>query len=316
MEGPGGVAKNNPLRVGTRGSNLALLQTQEVIARLQKSHPELSFDTSIIRTQGDANATAPLAGMGLGVFVKAIEQQLLSGQIDLAVHSLKDLPSHLPDGLAIGAVLERADPRDVQVNRWGCVLSELPAGARIGTSSPRRVAQLQHYCPTVHVVPIRGNVETRLGKSQGGECDGAILAAAGLIRLGLAQKITQHLPPEQFVPPPGQGALAVEVRADDPRLEQILPSVEHVDTRLATTAERAFLEVLGGGCQIPVGAYARSENEVLTLTAFIGSPSGDQVFVSTLQGSTHDPAQLARDAHNELEGQGAGSLLALARTGS
>lgn len=309
------MAKNNRVRVGTRGSTLALRQTEEVIARLQKSHPQLSFETAIIRTQGDANATAPLVGMGLGVFVKEIEQQLLSGQIDLAVHSLKDLPTTLPQGLAIGAVLERADPRDVQVNRWGCTLSELPAGARIGTSSPRRAAQLQHYCPTVKVVPIRGNVETRLSKSQGGECDGAILAAAGLIRLGLTQKITQYLPPEQFVPPPGQGALAVEVRADDPRLDQILPSIEHDATRLAITAERAFLEILGGGCQIPVGAYAKSDNEVLTLTVFIGSPNGDEVFVSTLPGSTHDPAQLASDAHSELERQGAGSLLALARTG-
>lgn len=307
------MAKNNTLRVGTRGSSLALRQTEEVLERLQSSNPGLTFETSIVRTQGDANATAPLAGMGLGVFVKEIEQQLLSGQIDLAVHSLKDMPTQLPEGLSIGAVLERADPRDVQVNRWGVPLSELPDGARIGTSSPRRVAQLKHYCPQVEVVPIRGNVETRLSKAQGTECDGAILAAAGLDRLGLTDRITEYLPPEQFVPPPGQGVLAVEVRSEDQHIAEVLQPIEHHATRQAITAERAFLEALGGGCQVPVGAYASTDAGVLKLTVFIGSPAGEDVFIDTLEGPVDDPAEVAQRAYNALLERGAVQLLEAAR---
>lgn len=304
--------------MGTRGSALARRQTDQVLELLRARHPQLEFAVSIVRTHGDANATAPLAGMGLGVFVKEIEQQLLSGQLDLAVHSLKDLPTQLPHGLAIGAVLEREDPRDVQVNRWNCPLAELPPEARIGTSSPRRASQLRHTCPRVEVVPIRGNVETRLSKAQGGECDGAILAAAGLIRLGLTEQITEYLPARQFVPPPGQGVLAVEMRDTDSRLADLLQSIEHSPTRQAIVAERAFLETLGGGCQVPVGAYAFVEAttaaETLTLTVYIGSPDGKQVFRDTLAGSPDRPVELAAKAYRALVQQGAGKLLESAQT--
>jgi hydroxymethylbilane synthase len=268
-----------------------------------------------VRTQGDANAAAPLVGMGLGVFVKEIEQQLLSGKLDFAVHSLKDMPTQSPLGLSIGAVLERQDPRDVQVNRWGCLLSRLPPGARLGTSSPRRAAQLKHCCPQATVLPVRGNVETRLGKAQSDDYDGVVLAAAGLIRLGLAHRITEYLSPQQFVPPPGQGVLAVQARADDRRLSQMLQVMEHQPTRQSVNAERAFLEILGGGCQVPVGAYAHSHGDTLTLTVFLGSPDGRQVYQAEVTGSTREPAGLAGQAYQALEGQGAAALLAEARDG-
>ena len=301
------------IRVGSRGSALALRQTEEVLEKLRPLHPELEFRVVTVRTQGDANASAPLAGMGLGIFVKEIEQQLLESQLDMAVHSLKDLPTRLPDGLSLGAVLHRQDPRDVLVSSSGGGLSELPEGARIGTSSPRRESQIRDRCPQVTVLPIRGNVETRLQKAHGEEYDGVVLAAAGLIRLGLTEQISEYLSPQEFVPPPGQGVLAVEVRADDDRTLDMLRPVEHRPTRYAITAERAFLETLGGGCQVPVGAYARSEGQLLMLTVFLGTPDGRKVFRAKLRGLTHDPLQLASDAYLALVERGGGELLEAAR---
>ena len=300
---------DNIIRVGSRASDLALRQTEQVLEKLRPRYPQLDFQVITVTTQGDANAAAPLAGMGLGVFVKEIEQQLLSGQLDLAVHSLKDLPTVLPEGLALAALLPREDPRDVLVNRWGCSLERLPAGARIGTSSPRRQAQLLHCRPEVVVTPIRGSVPTRLRKADGEECDGAVLAAAGLIRLGLTDRITEYLSPQQFVPPPGQGILAVETRAGDDRMLGLLRAVDHAPTRYAATAERAFLERLGGGCQVPVGAYAQSDGELMLLTVFLGTPDGQQTFQAKVRGLTHDPHQLAADAHLALVERGGGGLL-------
>lgn len=307
------MTASNLVRVGSRGSALALRQTEEVLERLRPLNSELEFRVVTVRTQGDADADAPLAGMGLGVFVKEIEQQLLDGQLDMAVHSLKDLPTKLPEGLSLGAVLQRQDPRDVLISGSGGGLSELPEGARIGTSSPRRESQIRNRCPQVTVLPIRGNVETRLRKAHGEEYDGAVLAAAGLIRLGLTDQISEFLSPQEFVPPPGQGVLAVEVRADDDRMLGLLRSVEHRPTRYDITAERAFLETLGGGCQVPVGAYARSEGELLMLTVFLGTPDGQQVFRAKLRGLTHDPLQLASDAYLALVERGGGALLESAR---
>ena len=318
VEGRDGPATRNDttndttkvVRVGSRASSLALRQTDQVLERLRPLYPDLDFQIVTVTTHGDANVAAPLAGMGLGVFVKEIEQQLLSGQLDMAVHSLKDMPTLLPEGLALAALLPREDPRDVLVNRWGCSLEQLPADARIGTSSPRRRAQLLSRHPNLTVTPIRGNVETRLRKAEGEECDGAILAAAGLIRLGLADRITEYLSPQEFVPPPGQGILAVETRADDGRMAGILRAVDHATTRYAATAERAFLERLGGGCQVPVGAYAQSSAELMNLTVFLGTPDGQQTFQAKVRGLTHDPHQLAADAHLALVERGGGKLLA------
>ena len=199
------MSDSTTIKTGTRGSILAIHQTEEVLAQLGQKFPELDFQVTPVRTQGDINATASLTGMGLGVFVNEIERMLLDGELDMAVHSLKDMPTKLPDGLLIGAMTSRQDPRDVLVNRWHCTLADLPEGARIGTSSPRRRALLNSLCPQATVLPIRGNVETRLNKAQSDDYDGAVLAAAGLIRLGLTEHIDDYLSPQRFVPPPGQG---------------------------------------------------------------------------------------------------------------
>lgn len=286
-----------------------MLQNEEVLGPLRQLYPDLDFQVVTVRTKGDLDATSPLAGMGLGIFVKEIERLLLDGQLDMAVHSLKDLPTKLPEGLALAAIGRRQDPRDVLVNRWDCPLAELPEGARIGTSSPRRQAQLRNLCPQVTVLPIRGNVETRLRKAKGDDYDGTILAAAGLIRLGLTGQVADYLSAQHFVPPPGQGALAVEVRAEDDRMQEILAPIDHIDTRLAVTAERAFLEKLGGGCQLPVGAYARCVDELMLMTVFICSANGKKAFRAKLEGLTLDPLQMASDAYLAVMERGGGPLL-------
>ncbi len=304
---------NRPIRVGSRGSPLALIQDEEALSPLRARHPDLEFEIVVVRTSGDANQTASLAGMGLGVFVSQIEERLLSGDLDMAIHSLKDLPTILPDGLALGAILHRRDPRDVLVNRWNCRVPDLPQGARIGTSSPRRAAQLRRYAPGVEVVPIRGNVETRLRKAEGDEADGAVLAAAGLARLGMQDRVAEYLSPQRFVPPPGQGALAVEVREDDRRMREILECVEHPATRFEVTAERAFLETLGGGCSLPVGAYARTMGHELLMTVYLSNLEGTRAFTAKVDGLKHDPRQLAGDAYLAVAERGGADLLEGAR---
>lgn len=305
----GAAGGGHIVRVGTRASRLARRQTDEVLELLRPHYPEVDFQVVAVTTQGDAQAAAPLAGMGLGVFVREIEQQLLSGQLDLAVHSLKDLPTRLPAGLALGALPAREDPRDALVNIWNCPLAQLPAGCRIGTSSPRRQAQLLRARPDLTVVPLRGSVETRLRKAGGEECDGAILAAAGLRRLGLESAIAEYLAPQRFVPPPGQGVLAVEIRAGDSRLGEMLRAVDDGPTRCAATAERAFLELLGGGCQLPAGAYAQSDGGQLELTAFLGTADGRQAAQATVRGLADRPEELAAAARAALLEQDGGREL-------
>jgi len=303
------VGSHKVIRLGSRVSALALRQTEEVLSQLRALYPEQEFQVTEVRTRGDVNAQAPLASMGLGVFVTELERELLDGRLDLVVHSLKDLPTAIPPELTLGALPRRQDPRDVLVNRWSCSLEQLQPGTRIGTSSPRRRALLRGLCPQVTVVPIRGNVETRLRKAGGEECDGAVLAAAGLIRLGLTEQIAAYLSPQQFVPPPGQGALAVQVRAGDDRMLELVRPLDHAETRDAVTAERAFLEMLGGGCQLPAGAYARREGDALLMTVFLGSPEGDRAFRAEAAGRTHESAKLAGDAYQSLLQQGAEALL-------
>ncbi len=305
------MVTNGVIKIGSRGSNLALRQDEEVLDLLRPLHPDLDFRVDSVSTHGDLNPNAALAGMGLGIFVNEIERQLQEGRLDMAIHSLKDMPTQLPPGLTLGAVVYREDPRDVLVNRWGCSLSELPKGARIGTSSPRRQALLRNLCPQVIPVPIRGNVETRMRKAQGEECDGAILAAAGLARLGLTDQVAEYLSPQRFVPPPGQGALAIEIRADDDHMQELLRPIEDVETRLAVTAERAFLEKLGGGCQLPVGAYARCQEELMLMTLFICSPDGGKAFRAKLEGLALDPLQMAGDAYLAVVERGGRELLDL-----
>ena len=309
-------ANSNPrstVRVGTRGSRLALIQTELTLNILKAAHPGIEFLPVTVTTSGDADQRAPLAGMGLGVFVKEIEYRLEKGEIDMAVHSLKDMPTALPDGMCIGAVLERADPRDVFVSHLGTTLGDFPEGKRIGTSSPRRKAQLARRRPDLEIVPIRGNVDTRLRKAAGEECDGTIAAAAGLIRMGLEDVITEYLPTTEFVPPPGQGAMAVEIREGDDWMREIVLAANHCDTEASVAAERGFLEALGGGCQTPVGAYAQTVStnlDDLALTVFLSSTDGATAFRATVVGAKGAPAELAAAAWNDLRQQGAGSLLA------
>jgi len=295
--------------VGTRGSDLALRQTEEVLEIVRASHPDRRFQVVILKTSADAAPEVPLAKLGRGMFVKEIERALLDGEIDMAVHSLKDMPTYLPEGLTIGAVCQRIDPRDVLVNRWDCTLDKLPKGARIGTSSPRRVAQLKFLRPDLEVLPIRGNVDTRLRKARGPDYDGAVLAAAGVIRIERQAEVAEHLSPEEFVPAPGQGALGVEVRQGDEEILAMLSNADHAASRQSTTAERGFLEVLGGGCQLPAGAYATVDGDVLVLRVFLASSDGSQVFRSRSSGGPADPLQVAQRCYQELVDAGAGSLL-------
>ncbi|MBI2940745.1 MAG: hydroxymethylbilane synthase [Chloroflexi bacterium] len=265
--------------MGTRGSALALAQTRLVIERLAERFPSTAVEICPIHTRGDHLASVSLSVIGgQGVFVKEIEQALLAGRIDFAVHSLKDLPSALPPGLALAAILPREDPRDVLIARSAPSLVALPAGARVATSAPRRFTQLHAARPDLHLVDIRGNVDTRLRRLRAGDFDAIVLAAAGLHRLGRAGEITEYLPLDVCLPAVGQGALAVEARVDDADLLAMLQAIDHPPTRAAVTAERAVLRALGGGCRIPIAAYARVQASPPSspLTAWekgIGSPS-------------------------------------------
>ena len=260
------------LTLGSRGSALALWQANHVAALLNA----ISVGTriEIIKTTGDHLQTASLTQAGgKGLFTKEIEQALLDGSIDVAVHSLKDLPTEMTFGLAIAAVPEREDPRDALV---GMSLEALPRGAHLGTSSSRRAAQLRHLRPDLAIEPVRGNVDTRLRKLKEGQYDAIVLAAAGLKRLGLEQEIAEILTPDQICPAPGQGALGIQTRAND-AAEEICRSLDHHDSRIAVEAERAVLAGLGGGCQLPVGAFAERVANMWALQAVVVAPDGSRI---------------------------------------
>ncbi|MDP9238818.1 MAG: hydroxymethylbilane synthase [Chloroflexota bacterium] len=260
--------------IGARGSRLSLRQVELARELLLAAAPGTQLDVREIRTEGDRSA-APLSEIGgLGVFTKAIEDALLSREIDIAVHSLKDLPPQLADGLTIGAVPERGDARDVLVTRDSRPIAELPQGARIGTGSERRAVQLRALRSDLLPVEIRGNVDTRIRKVEAGEFDGAVLALAGLERLGLEAKATRIFTLDEMLPAVGQGALAVEVRADDADTLALVSRIDHASTRAAVEAERAFLDRLGAGCRMPVGAYAVATETVLHLEAMLARESG------------------------------------------
>jgi len=268
------------LVIGTRGSALALAQSEWVAAAIRRTHPHLAVRLERIRTTGDRLSEGPLGPAGSkGLFVKEIEEALLDGRIDLAVHSLKDVPADLPAGLTLGAFPRREDPRDVLVTRTGAPLDALPEGCTVGTGSLRRQAQLLELRPDLKVVPLRGNVDTRLRKLDAGEVHAIILAAAGLRRLGLDARITEFLPPERLVPAIGQGALAIEVRERDlgGDVGAAARHLDHAETRAAVLAERAFLRRLGGDCQTPVAAHAGIAAWRLGLRAVVASTDGTRV---------------------------------------
>lgn len=298
------------LRIGTRQSPLALWQTHWAVDRLRLADPAVEVDIVPIRTTGDRAVDLPLGQIGdKGLFVKDLEVALLDGRIDLAVHSLKDLPSSITSGLRIAAVGPREDPRDVIVSRTGAVLAALPAGAAVGTSSARRTAQILAARPDLDVVPLRGNVDTRLAKIRRGECDAGILAAAGLIRLDRAAEITEYLDPGICLPAPGQGAIACEIRADDAVLGDLLTAIDDPAAHLASRTERACTARLTGGCQIPVAAYAEVDAAEIRLRALVADPSGSRVLRADRRGSIADPERLGRAVAEDLLAQGAGEVL-------
>jgi hydroxymethylbilane synthase len=264
------------LRIGTRGSALARRQVEIVTEALRARYPGNEIETVVLQTEGDRRADASLEEIGgQGVFVKDIEGRLLAaGEIDLAVHSLKDMPADSPQGLALAAVLPRGDARDALVARDGRTLAQLPRGARIGSDSRRRAVQVLEMRPDVEVVSIRGNVDTRVRKVDSGEYDAAILAAAGLERLGLADRATQVFTTREMLPAVGQGVLALQCRAGDAELLETLGALDDHDTRAAITAERAFLRALGAGCRLPVGAYATVTGTELRIDALLADEAG------------------------------------------
>ena len=303
------MTTTNTLRVGTRTSPLSLAQTEEALARLRASAPDLQIEVIPMITDGDRNKIAPLLSMERGMFVKALEVALLSKEVDLAVHSAKDLPAELPDGLAIGAITEREDPRDVLVNKWGLPLEKLPEGARIGTSSPRRIAQLKAVRPDISFIPIRGNVGTRLEKAQGSDYDGVVLAAAGIVRLGRRDEISQYLSTEVCVPDVGQGALAIEIRSTDENARSLVAKADHRQSSLAVRAERAFLKAMGGGCTVPVAAYAVIENDFIAMTAVAATADGATVIKKSETLPVSDPEGAGVKMASTLLSMGAREIL-------
>jgi hydroxymethylbilane synthase len=246
---------------------------------------------------------------GKGIFLKEIEQALLAGEMDLAVHSLKDMPTEQPEGLTIGAVFERGDPRDVLIAREGLSLEILPRGARVGTGSPRRSAQLRVVRPDLRLLDLRGNVETRLRKLDEGQYDAVILAAAGLVRLGLASRITEYLSPSILLPAVGQGALAVEIREDDSEMKQLVRPLEHNPTRIAVEAERTFLRAFGGGCRVPITAYASVRGDQLVLEGMVACSDGSRLLRDQLVGDAARPEEIAQGLAERLLQRGADEIL-------
>ena len=293
--------------IGSRGSRLAEIQARSVLAELEKTHPDIKFKLATIATSGDrASSLSTSRISGQGIFVKEIEEALLSGKIDLAVHSLKDLPTEIPPGLSLAAVTRRFDPRDVLVSNRG-KLDELPVNSTIGTCSPRRTAQLLAYRHDLKVQPIRGNIDTRLQKVSSGEVSGIILAAAGMIRLGLNDMITQYLPLELFLPAAGQAALGIESREKDKEIAALVSSLNHEPTWRSVSAERTFLYTLGAGCHTPVAALGTTAGNTIRLQGMVASSNGTRILHDTEEGST--PEGVGSQLAKRMLGMGASELI-------
>jgi len=301
---------NGKFKIGSRGSDLALWQTNFVKKKLEDAYPALSFEVKIITTTGDQMLDTALSKIGdKGLFTRQIENALLNGEIDLAVHSLKDLQTAQPEGLTIGAVLERETPNDVLLSSRYNSIDELPKGARVATGSLRRKSQLLHYRPDLSITEIRGNVPTRIRKLDESELDGMILAYAGVHRLGLDSRIRQVIPFGIMLPAVGQGAMAVEVRADDTKVREIASVLDDTETRNCVTAERAFLRRLEGGCQVPIGAMARVEGDRIYLEGVVGSLDGDKNLRERITGDTADADALGTGLAEQMLEKGAAEIL-------
>jgi hydroxymethylbilane synthase len=297
--------------IGTRGSALALWQADHVAALLRAAHSGLVVERSIIVTTGDRTPQGPLwdAG-GKAVWVKEIETALLAGEVDLAVHSLKDVPADLAPGLVLAAIPPRADVRDALVSRDGATLAALPADARVGTTSLRRICQVKELRPDLRLVPLRGNLDTRLRKVADGQMDAAILACAGLDRLGLSHHIAERIPVERMLPAIGQGALALETRAADERVRVLCRALASEDAEITVSAERALLQRLGAGCRTPVAGTARLQQGKLEVWGLVGRPDGATMLREQVAGSPSAAAALGRSLAEALLARGADRILA------
>ncbi len=298
------------IRIGTRKSQLALWQANYVRERLLTAHPELTVELVKMSTQGDKILDTSLAKVGgKGLFIKELEQRLLDGSTDIAVHSLKDMTIDLPDGLHLSAICPREDPRDAFVSNHFKSLNDLPAGSRVGTSSLRRQAQLRTSHPILKIIGLRGNVNTRLSKLDDGDYDAIILAAAGLKRLGFQSRITHALEPEQCLPAVGQGAVCIECRSDDSELNNLLAPLNDADTASCVSAERAMNAALDGGCQVPIAGYAVLEGDEIYMRGLVGDPDGGEVLTCEARAPRAEAEALGKKLADDLLGQGADKIL-------
>ncbi|MGB5159289.1 hydroxymethylbilane synthase [Desulfobacterium sp. N47] len=296
--------------IGTRGSKLALWQAEWVKSYLVQKFTDLSVELKIIKTKGDRILDVALAKVGgKGLFVKEIEQSLADSSIDIAVHSMKDMPADLHDGLCIGAIPERENPRDVLISGKGLLLSQLPEGALVGTSSLRRIAQIKRIRPDLVIAPLRGNLDTRINKLEMGEIDAIILAAAGVKRLGLEKIITEYLNEDTMLPAVGQGALCIEIRKDDHDISGFINEMNHFVTRAVVLGERAFLKRIEGGCQVPIAGYGKVENDIFIIRGLVADPDGKTIITDTQRGSLESSESIGAALADRLISMGAKRLL-------
>ncbi len=298
------------IRIGTRASQLALAQSKWVIDRISAKYPDIRVDVVTIKTKGDRIIDTPLSTIGgKGLFVKEIEEALTRNDIDVAVHSLKDVPAELPDNLYIGIIPEREDPHDVMISKDNIPLEDLPEGSCIGTSSLRRSAQLLHHRPDLKIVPLRGNLDTRIRKLDTADIQAIVVAAAGLKRIGFKDRITQSFSFDLMLPAIGQGALGLELRRDDQKIRDILSFLDHDTTRLTAEAERSFLMELKGGCRLPVAGLARFKNDSLSLDGLVANLDGSTIFRDVIIGPPESPRELGATLAHRLLDAGARKIL-------
>lgn len=298
------------INIGTRGSKLALWQANWVKSAIEEQHPQVDVELVIIKTKGDKILDAPLAKVGgKGLFVKEIEEAILSGRVDLAVHSMKDMPAEIPDGLSIGAIPEREMPADVLISRSNRTLAALPQKAKVGTSSLRRGAQILHARPDIRIETLRGNVDTRLKKLDTQDLDAIVLAAAGVKRMALEDRITEYLDESVMLPAVGQGALCIEIRKNDPDIEPLIAPMNHRESALAVKGERAFLHRLEGGCQVPIAAHGKMIGDRYVLTGLVASLDGAEVIRETISGELTDAEKIGVELGNRLLSKGADRIL-------
>jgi hydroxymethylbilane synthase len=298
------------LKIGTRGSQLALFQANWVKDQLVQTHPGLKVTLIKIKTTGDKIQDAPLAKIGgKGLFVKEIEEALIQKRIDLAVHSIKDVPTEFPQGLHLSVITKREDPRDVFISRSGKTLKDLPQNAKIGTSSLRRQAQILHFRSDFEMIPLRGNLDTRLKKLKTMNLDGIVLALAGVKRLGLEERITEIIPTDISLPAIGQGALGIETRLNDKMVEEQIQFLNDKDSWIAVSAERAFLKKLEGGCQVPIAAFARAVGTTLQIDGLVGTIDGKRLIRHRMEGPIEKAESLGIELAEILLGKGAKEIL-------